>query len=173
MTIQMTALMTDSMVAPIKSTALNYAATNISIKNIHSYNAVEQLETKVAPLVKPSQKTRAVSEIIIPSFSDSKIVVPTIIASLTQQASDRWTTWITTTVPNKALLTSLGARLSRLRIVYINPEEDTRWIIWQALAQGNSHNVIAEQTHFLPSDIERMEKAAAQGKCKGILISCS
>jgi cell division inhibitor SulA len=169
MTIQMTALMTDSMTAP----AVSYTATNISAKNVHSYNAVEQLENKAAPLVKPSQKTRAVSEIIIPSFSDSKIVVPTIIASLTQQASDRWTTWITTTVPNKTLLTSLGARLSRLRIVYINPEEDTRWIIWQALAQGNSHNVIAEQTHFLPSDIERMEKAATQGKCKGILISCA
>ncbi|MFT6221818.1 MAG: cell division inhibitor SulA [Candidatus Endobugula sp.] len=173
MTIQLTALMTDSMTALIKNTAVNYAATNVSAKNIHSYNAVEQLGNKVTPLANPSLKMRAVSEVIIPSFSDSKIVVPTIIASLTQQASDRWTTWITTTVPNKALLSSLGACLSRLRIVYINPEKDTRWIIWQALAQGNSHNVIAEQTHFLPSDIERMEKAATQGKCKGMLISCA
>jgi cell division inhibitor SulA len=157
----------------IQMLASTQAANNISVNDIYSCNTIGQVENTIAPRAKLSPKKRAVSEIIIPSFSDSKIVVPTIIASLTQQASDRWTTWITTTVPNKALLSSLGARLSRLRIVYINPEDDARWVIWQALAQGNSHNVIAEQAHFSPSDIQRMEVAATQGKCKGMMISCA
>jgi cell division inhibitor SulA len=165
MTIQMTAL--------VKNTAVSYTANHTNVKDIYSCRAFEQIDDKTAPLTKTKQKPRAVSEVIIPSFTDSKIVVPTIIASLTQQASDRWTTWITTTLPNKALLSSLGACLSRLRIVYINPEEDTRWIIWQALAQGNSHNVIAEQAHFSPSDIQRMEVAAIRGKCKGMMVSCA
>lgn len=164
MTIQMTAL---------HMTPLHHNASSINVNDIYSCHSSSLVESAVAPLAKPSPTVRSISEIIIPSFSDSKAIVPTIIASLTQQASDRWTTWVTSTVPNKALLSSLGACLSHLRIVYIKPEEDARWVIWQALAQGNSHNVIAEQAHFSPSDIERMEIAAEQGQCKGMLISCS
>jgi cell division inhibitor SulA len=161
------------------NTATAHNASIATNSHIHSAYTMQKTPAELGASDKSGASdsnrvnTRAVSEVIIPSFSDSKVIVPTIIASLTQQASDRWTTWITTTVPNKTLLSSLGACLSRLRIVYINPEEDNRWIIWQALAQGNSHNVIAEQAHFSPSDIQRMEIAATQGKCNGMLISCA
>ena len=185
----------------IQMTALTHTANSISVNDIYSYHSPSQIDNRqidskqinnsqvdrcLANDINPTAQTatihtatihktttRAISEVIIPSFNDSNTVVSTIIASLTQQNSDRWTTWITSTVPNKALLSSLGACLSRLRIVYIQPEDDARWVIWQALAQGNSHNVIAEQTAFSSSDIQRMEVAANQGECKGMLISCT
>jgi len=151
-------------------------AQNVSIadnSHIHSAYAMRKIPTKFAHSINDQVNARAVSEVIIPSFADNNAIITPIIASLTQQTSDRWTTLITSRTVDKALLESLGAELSRLRIVYVAANADARWVIWQALAQGNSHNVIAEQAHFDTSDIEAMEVAAVEGKCNGILVSCT
>jgi cell division inhibitor SulA len=150
-------------------------AHNASIaanSHIHSAHVMQKVPAEFGRAGNGDTKTRTVSEVIIPSFTDNSTIISPIIASLTQQTSDRWTTWITSRVVNKTLLESLGANLSRLRIVHVNANDDARWVIWQALAQGNSHNVIAEQTCFDACDIEAMEVAATEGKCHGILISC-
>lgn len=153
------------------NTAEQYCITpTVAVNHI---NATPFMQTDAIQTPVPTQVVRAIAEVIIPSFSDSDTIVPPIVASLSQQKSNRWTTWITSKTPNKDRLTTLGANLSRLRIVYINPNDDARWIIWQALAQGNSQYVIAEQGFYEKSDIALLESAAAQGNCTGIIISCA
>ena len=116
---------------------------------------------------------RGIAEVVIPqSIESSPIIVP-IVASLSQQLSDGWTTWITSRKPNKSSLVSSGANLNKLRIVYVEKDDDVRWIFWQALTQGNSHTVISEQDHWSKKDIEELEEAAEKGMCKGIAITVS
>lgn len=119
----------------------------------------------------PTKGTRRIAEIIIPDFTESNAVILPMIASLSKYASDQWTTWITHRRPSKLLLEMMGADLSRLRIVHVKADTDNRWIVWQALAQGNSHNVIAEQTFWDEKDIIDMEIAGNEGNCRGILIT--
>ncbi|MGS2717518.1 hypothetical protein ACVBE9_05050 [Eionea flava] len=114
---------------------------------------------------------RAISEIIVPNFTDNRVITNSIVASLTQQPNKRWITWITSARIDKQQLLSLGANVSSLRIVYVENREDARWIIWQALSQGTSTQVIAEQECFSASDVLAMESAAQQGNCNGVLVS--
>jgi cell division inhibitor SulA len=121
----------------------------------------------------PTQKKHArhIAELIVPNFNDNSTVILPIAASLSLHRSDKWTTWITHKTPSKAQLSIMGANLSRLRIIHIDEHSDARWIIWQALAQGNSHAVIAEQRDWSKEDIADMETAAKNGKTQGILIT--
>ncbi|MFT5420920.1 MAG: cell division inhibitor SulA [Candidatus Endobugula sp.] len=124
------------------------------------------------PAVEPRpKKTRKIAELIIPSFTESNAIILPILASLSQQSGQQWTTWITHRTPSKAMLEQMGADLSRLRIVHIKKTSDARWVVWQALAQGNSHTVVAEQGHWRQDDIKDMELAADTGNCSGILVT--
>jgi cell division inhibitor SulA len=124
------------------------------------------------PAVEPAPKRpRKIAELIIPSFTESNAIILPILASLSQQSGHQWTTWITHRTPSKATLESMGADLSRLRIVRIKKASDARWVVWQALAQGNSHTVIAEQECWGKDDIKDMELAADAGNCRGILVT--
>ena len=121
----------------IQMTALTHTANSISVNDIYSYHSPSQIDNRqidskqinnsqvdrcLANDINPTTHTatihktttRAISEVIIPSFNDSNTVVSTIIASLTQQNSDRWTTWITSNVPNKTLLSNQLAPLAQL-----------------------------------------------------------
>jgi len=114
---------------------------------------------------------RGIAEIVIPPSIASAPIISPIVASLSQQTSDGWITWITLTRPNKASLIASGANTNRLRIVYIDRNDDARWVFWQALAQGNSHTVIAEQSSWSKRDMEKLEIAAERGQCKGVAIT--
>ncbi len=118
------------------------------------------------------QPARNIAEVIIPEFTESSSIILPIVASMTQQQASGWTTWVTPDMPSKTALESLGADLSRLRIVHVNNIDDARWIIWQALAQGNSHTVIAEQSVWNTQDVVDMEVAALKGNnTTGILVT--
>lgn len=114
---------------------------------------------------------RKIAEVIVPNFNDNHSVILPIAASLSHHQSEKWTTWITHKMPSKAQLTLMGANLSCLRIIHIKEHSDARWIIWQALAQGNSHAVIAEQRYWAKEDIKDMEIAAKNSDTQGILVT--
>lgn len=114
---------------------------------------------------------RYISEVIVPNFTKNHCVVSPIVAAMSQSASSDWITWITHRMPSRTQLEILGAKLSRLRIIYIKENTDARWIVWQALAQGNSHSVIAEQSIWDKTDIKDMETAAKIGNTQGILVT--
>jgi cell division inhibitor SulA len=132
-----------------------------------SGHSLEQLESRQSQDV----HARHIAELIVPNFNDNDSVILPIAASLSVHQSEKWTTWITHKIPSKSQLTMMGANLSRLRLIHINEHSDVRWIIWQALAQGNSHAVIAEQRAWSKEDIKDMEAAAKNGHTQGILVT--
>jgi cell division inhibitor SulA len=133
-------------------------------------DTIQRVATPI-PSRLPARQPQKIAEIIVPNFSESSLIVLPIIASLSQQPSNQWMTWITHRKPSKAMLQSLGANLHHLRIVHTKKHEDCRWIAWQALAQGNSHTVIAEQGYWSKEDLYSMETAAEESNTRGILIS--
>lgn len=127
------------------------------------FNTTENKKAKATP--------RYISEVIVPNFAENHCVISPMVAAMSQSDSACWTTWITHRMPSRAQLEILGANLSRLRIIHIKENTDARWIVWQALAQGNSHSVIAEQCVWDKADIKDMETAAKMGNTQGILVT--
>ncbi len=131
-----------------------------------------EYEPKATPKTEDQiAETRQVAEVIIPHIGDSHAVILPIIASLSQHSSDQWITWVTDRIPSKALLEAMGANLKGLRIVHADQAQDARWIAWQALAQGNSHTVIAERAYWSESDLNSMEEVAQESNTRGIMVA--
>lgn len=125
------------------------------------------------PLKQTAKKTihnQQITEIIVPNINETQSIILPIVASFSQQTSQRWLTWITHRTPSKAMLEMLGADFTHLRMVHCKENVDARWIVWQALAQGNSHTVIAEQDFWSPEDKDDMNNAAEMGNTRGVLI---
>jgi len=112
-----------------------------------------------------------IAELIITRNQQSLPILSPIVASLSQHNAEQWTTWVTCRMPNKYLLEQMGANLSRLRIIVAERNEDVQWLVWQALAQGNSHSVIAESTAWTHSDMTAMQEAAERGLCEALLVT--
>ena len=121
---------------------------------------------------KPAQKQ--VTEVIIPKNQNKQAVIWPLVASCSQQSVPGWLTWITDQVPNKTLLSSLGTKTDKLLIVRVDPNADNRRIIWEALASGNSHMVIADigfhNNLLKQEEWQAMEDAAIKGSTQGILF---
>ena len=130
---------------------MGYHATNI----LHRPIAHDAHEHKIAEVIVTEGNCQALLLPIISAFS---------------QHNSRWLTWITDKVPAKERLLTYGINLNTLRVIYINRQQDSRWLIWEALAQGNSHAVIAELGKLTIQDMNTMEKAAIQGNTQGIII---
>ncbi len=123
--------------------------------------------------------SRRMTEVIIPQGQNSSHIIFPLVASLSNQASNdsniktkeqqRWITWITDRKPNSEQLASFGADTAALRVIHTKRNNDSRWIMWEALNTGNSHTVIADLENISASDIEQMESAAKNGNCMGIL----
>lgn len=109
-----------------------------------------------------------IAEIAVARDSDQTLLMP-IIATFSHY-DERWLTWITDSVPSKEQLLDYGVNLRALRLIYINRHQDSRWLIWEALAQGNSHTVVTELGKLTKKDVGLMEGAAAQGSTQGIII---
>ncbi len=119
------------------------------------------------------------TEVIIPQANGSQNIIFPLVASMSQQekrlplqssSKQRWLTWITDRKPSQQQLAFFGANIDTLRIIHINKHRDNRWIIWDALNNGNSHTVISDVTRLDKEDISHLENAAINGDCSGILV---
>lgn len=111
-----------------------------------------------------------ITEVLIPEGQNSNAIVMPLIASISGKQTDGWLTWITHRKPSKDQLTLLGAKTNKLRILHINANTDSRWMIWEALAKGNSHTVIADSYTLNAGDLNELEYAALKGNSLGICI---
>ena len=109
-----------------------------------------------------------IAEIIVARESCQTVLMP-LIATFSHYGR-RWLTWITDSVPSKEQLLTHGVNLQTLRLIYISQHQDSRWLIWEALAQGNSHTVITEPGQLARKDLCLMESAAIQGGTQGIIV---
>ena len=111
-----------------------------------------------------------ITEVLIPEGQNSNAIVIPLVASLSGQKNDGWLTWITHRKPSKQQLELLSVNMEKLRIVHIKENTDSRWMLWAALAEGNSHTVIADSSILSKDDIDSLEMAAIKGDCLGISI---
>lgn len=97
------------------------------------------------------------------------LILP-MVAFLSQQAKDRWITWIAPTGINKAMLENYGIDSRQVRLIHPGLNKDQLWIIWEALAAGNSHTVLASPGKLTDKELRQLEDAAQQGKTQGLLL---
>jgi len=82
----------------------------------------------------------------------------------------RWLTWLTPGPIDRRMLEAYQVELNSIRLIHTSEQRDCRWVLWEALAQGNSHTVIASPGHLSDKDLRQLEIAAQGGACQGLLL---
>lgn len=116
-----------------------------------------------------------ITEIVLSGATTDKneIVMP-MLAHLSKQTEDRWFTWImpkegSARVP-KQILQHYGFDLSKLRIIYASDQQETLWILWDVLQNGNSDTVVASPDIIGEKDFSKLEQAAFAGNTRGLML---
>ncbi|MDQ2075580.1 cell division inhibitor SulA [Marinimicrobium sp. ABcell2] len=99
----------------------------------------------------------------------TQLLLP-MVAHLSRSCQDRWLTWISPGPVDRGLLERYGVDTTRIRLIHINDQHDARWIVWEALAKGNSHTVIAAPGKLTKREMHLLEGAAQRGECQGLML---
>ncbi len=112
-----------------------------------------------------------ITEIVLPSESTQEyLLVLPMLAHLSRQSETRWFTWIAPRGINRKVLQDFGFALDKLRIVYTANDEETLWMLWDALSMGNSDTVVASHESLSAEDLRKLELAACKGQSQGLLL---
>lgn len=126
----------------------------------------------LTPAVQPRRSNKqGITEIVLPSTPDNDyaFILP-MLAHLSRQCEDRWFTWIAPRGINRKRLADYGFALEKMRIIYTRDESETRWVLWDALAMGNSATVVVSYESLSKDEIAKLELAAQRGDCQGLLL---
>lgn len=99
----------------------------------------------------------------------TQLLLP-MVAHLSRTPSDRWLTWISPGPVDRRLLESYGVDIRGIRLIHAPETDDNRWILWEALAKGNSHTVITSPGALSDRELKQLEAAALQGQCQALLL---
>lgn len=99
----------------------------------------------------------------------TQLLLP-MVAHLSQGNPDRWLTWITPGPVDRQLLAEYGVNTHGIRLIHTDSRKDSRWIVWEALAEGNSHTVIAAPGRLTEREMQQLESAARKGECQGLIL---
>ncbi|WP_286807424.1 MULTISPECIES: cell division inhibitor SulA [unclassified Marinimicrobium] len=99
----------------------------------------------------------------------TQLLLP-MVAHLSRTPSDRWLTWISPGPVDRRLLERYGVDTRSIRLIHAPETDDSRWILWEALAKGNSHTVIASPGALSDRELKQLEAAALQGQCQALLL---
>lgn len=99
----------------------------------------------------------------------TQLLLP-MVAHLSRTSSDRWVTWISPGPVDRKLLEHYGVDPRAIRLIHAPEAKDNRWILWEALAKGNSHTVIASPGQLSDRELRQLEAAAHQGQCQALLL---
>lgn len=112
-----------------------------------------------------------VTELVLTKHApDQAALILPMVAYLTHNACERWVTWIAPARISKAVLEKFAINTRRLRLIHTQDEQSILWITWEALAQGNSHTVIANTGKLCERELAELERAALYGHCQGVLL---
>lgn len=117
----------------------------------------------------PQTPSGGITEIVLPNSRSSSLYLPSL-AYLSSQNNGRWLTWLAPNSMNKVELQSYGFDLSKTRFIYPKTQEDCFWLIWEALAEGNSHTVVGSPGRLTEHQLNKLENAARVGGCNGLLL---
>lgn len=117
------------------------------------------------------QPSSGVTELVLTSDSPEQfaLLMP-MIAHLSNNAQDRWITWIAPHNISRELLDSYGVNTRNIRVIHCNDHLSPLWVTWEALAAGNSHTVISSPGKLTDKELHQLEIAAMQGECHGLLL---
>ncbi|MGD8176494.1 cell division inhibitor SulA [Marinimicrobium sp. ARAG 43.8] len=99
----------------------------------------------------------------------TQLLLP-MIAHLSRTQNNRWVTWISPGPVDRQLLERYGVDSRAIRLIHAPESADSRWILWEALAKGNSHTVIASPGALNEREMKQLEAAAMQGQCQALLL---
>lgn len=133
------------------------------------------LQHRSQPDQQPASSSRAslgsITELVLThNAPDQTCILLPMLAHLSHSNQDRWLTWISPGPIDRQLLDQYGVDASKLRLIHIPSDQDSRWVVWQALAEGNSHTVIASPGLLGDREIARFEEAALAGNCQGLML---
>lgn len=129
----------------------------------------DTLQTQGGPSNVAAKPSTGITEVVLPEPAHLVAMLPTL-AYLSQQAKDRWFTWFPPAGINKPLLAKYGFNLPHVRLVHIKSIEQQLYYTWEALAEGNSHAVVASLGKLSEKRLTQLESAAKTGNCSGLLI---
>lgn len=122
-------------------------------------------------LPQTSVSNAGITEVILADESARQLaMVLPMLAHMSNTGDARWVTWVAPPAISRESLQGYGFNLSRLRLVHTRGEEELLWVFWQALAQGNSHTVVASPGRLSEKSLIKLEQAAIEGDCQGLLI---
>lgn len=138
-------------------------------------NALIQPHT--APAARPSNpeaaetNTGGITELVLTHNApeQTQLLLP-MLAHLSHTRSNRWLTWIVSGPIDRTQLEQYGVDTRAIRVIHAPQDRDSRWILWEALAKGNSHTVIATTGQLNDRELKQLEAAARQGRCQGLLL---
>lgn len=115
-----------------------------------------------------------VSEIVMPAGGQEtgELILP-MLAHLSQQSKDRWLTWISPDVLPKQLYRSYGFSLKNVRTIHSSNDEQSLWIMWDALNNGTSDYVVAgfnQSASVTKRERRLLETACQNGNARALIL---
>lgn len=117
----------------------------------------------------PQAPLSGITEIVLPNSRSTSLYLPSL-AFLSSQGNGRWLTWLVPRSISKAELESYRFDLSKTRFIYPKTQDHCFWLIWEALAEGNSHTVVGSPGKLSELQLNKLENAARVGSCNGLLL---
>ncbi len=115
-----------------------------------------------------------VSEIILPETRNSslELVLP-MLAHLSHKAGSRWMSWIGTNNLSKSTFDEYQFENANVRLIRSQSNEETLWMMWDALNHGTSSFVVGEFQSGIKlqrNEVKQLEQACYSGNCRALIL---
>lgn len=115
-----------------------------------------------------------VSELMIPAWEQAslELLLP-MLSHLSHQADNRWLTWIGKPCLSKQIAKTHQVNRSNVRMINSQNDEETLWLMWDALNNGTSAFVVATfEASNCVSYKERtlLEQACFSGNARALVV---
>ncbi len=136
-----------------------------------AYSQIEAAKYEHSVASSAPASSSSITELVLTKHSpDQAMVLLPMISHLTR-SSDRWVTWVVDQRVSKKQLQAYGVDTRKLQMLYAPNGEDSRWVIWEALNTGTSECVIGTPGSLGEQELQYMESAAQNGKCRGLMVN--
>ncbi|MFL0799230.1 MAG: hypothetical protein K6L80_02165 [Agarilytica sp.] len=124
---------------------------------------------KTQPEHKAYSSEHGITEILMPYGEDMTLILP-MLASLSHECKNQWFTMI---VPRSFLMSDLKPypfAFNNIRLVHSQHSDDSLWMSWDALSNGNSGYVVSFLEDLSDTDRSRLEGASFKGQTRGLVL---
>ncbi len=144
-------------------------ATNNTV--YHTQGSQEGASRSLAP-EKKARANFGITEILMAYGEDLSMVLP-MLASISQQNEKKglWLTWVVPKSFDSRLLKQYGFDTKHIRIIQSEHRDDSLWLTWEALNNGNSGYVVTVLDGMTDTERSKLEQASTSGNTRGLVLS--